>query len=110
MLQHYPKQPVPSNCGECEFSFDISDGKTKNLVACTRDNTHHNKDQMLCPWYVKASLESLKTELALKVPPWEIALAIVKLKQPVSPEAIVNLLTGNAGSNLATVEENNHEK
>lgn len=110
MLQTKPAEPVPTCCGQCEFSFDISAEHTTDLVACTRDSTHHKFTQPLCPWYVRLGLLDLKLELVHIVPPWQKAIKIWNLPQPASPEAIANIIDDTVGKKLSTVKGRNHEK
>lgn len=109
-LSIFPHKKVPTNCGECEFSFLIDDTIPIPLYCCVRNNTHHAGHQILCPWYVRLGLDELKIELASTVTSWHRAILIRDLLDHTDVPAIVNIIDGVIGSLLANPPENHHEK
>lgn len=109
MLRSTPRKPPPETCGQCELSFDLHEEQTKNLICCVRTRTHHHRHEPLCPWYANCLYTDFQIELAAKVIPWQKAIAIQALKPPADLDTLVNIITGEAGKDLARVEDQNHQ-
>lgn len=106
------RSPAPTCCHECEFSFPLGpttqealeqgiSHPTVGLSCCVHDNTHHPHSQPLCPWYLSLSSVQLATTMLREITPWILASEILALPPGSGHEAIVNILTGKVGQELA---------